>query len=104
MIIIFAAKKTQVRIARGVTARVYLRHLANVFVKDVAVAFPKGKLVAGKVLEVKDGRVQLSLKPSHVTGERAQPSLPTAGRGIAADLRRQDITEGMVLQGQWHTL
>ena len=60
-----------IRLSRQVEARVLLRDLADTFLKDPETQFPIGTLVAGRVLRVKDGRVELTLKPSLVTGDNS---------------------------------
>lgn len=58
-----------VTIAQGVQARAQLKNLSDEFVDDIEAAFPPGKLVAGRIIEVRTikgkGRVvELSMKPS----------------------------------------
>jgi len=87
-----------VRVARGVTARVLIKDLADGFVKSPIEAFPVGKLVAGRVLKVEEEggtgkaagsgpRVDLSLRPSVVVGKHLH------------QLAFEDVEEGMKLKG-----
>ncbi|GAB5033644.1 rrp5 homolog [Nannochloropsis oceanica] len=87
-----------VRVARGVTARVQIKDLADGFVKSPIEAFPVGKLVAGRVLKVEEEggrgkaagsgpRVDLSLRPSVVVGKHLQ------------QLAFEDVEEGMKIKG-----
>jgi len=52
-----------VAIGRGVDARVKLGQLSASFVEDVAVAFPIGKLVKGRIISVTGDR---SVPPAHL--------------------------------------
>ena len=47
-----SARGVFVRVSRELTARVFPRNLADKFVDDVATAFRRGRLVAGRVLSV----------------------------------------------------
>jgi rRNA biogenesis protein RRP5 len=87
-----------VRVARGVTARVLIKDLADGFVKSPTEAFPVGKLVAGRVLKLEEEggtgkaagsgpRVDLSLRPSVVVGKHLH------------QLAFEDVEEGMKLKG-----
>jgi rRNA biogenesis protein RRP5 len=82
-----------VRVASDVTARVMLKNLSDAFVDDVAETFPAGKLVAARVIEVKEikgkGRaVELSMKQSVVAGgDDATPRLRWAHLEVGATLQ-----------------
>ena len=82
-----------VRVAHDVTARVMLKNLSDAFVDDVAETFPAGKLVAARVIEVKEikgkGRaVELSMKQSVVAGgDDATPRLRWGHLKIGATLQ-----------------
>lgn len=41
-----------VRLSHSITARVFLKELADTFIKDPSQSFPVGKLVAGRILAV----------------------------------------------------
>jgi ribosomal protein S1 len=82
-----SARGVFVRVSRSLTARVFPRNLADHFIKNVSDEFPRGKLVAGRVITVRTSsvkgkrqksknkspksanlRVELTLKPSEVAG------------------------------------
>ena len=76
-----SGKGVFVRVDRSQSARVFPRNLADEFVQDVAKEFPRGRLVAGRVLSVTASkpsknkpanrqaglRVEMTLKPSQVS-------------------------------------
>lgn len=75
-----------IRLTRTATARVLLSHLQDGFVKNPAAEFPAGKLVTGRIMEVAadTGRLDMSLRASDVTGQRAAGG---AGSGPALSFR-----------------
>ena len=114
-----------VRISRDLTARVFPRNLADGFVEDVTKAFPRGRLVAGRVLSVastaagrqkngkkranpkkeqgvKDLKVEMTLKPSAVAGtadgdsDSDDESESTPGVTVSW----KDLAVGMVCDGR----
>ena len=84
-----------VRISRSITARVMLKDLADTYVADPSLEFPTSKLVAGKVISVKNEAVTLSLKPSVVVGEGKHITYETLRAGVELDGGRQGC------QGLW---
>ena len=74
-----------VRLGAGITARVKVSHLADGFVKEIAVSFPPGKLVAGRVLshDADTGLTELTLKPSRVVGAARDALFASLERGQA---------------------
>ncbi|RQM29029.1 hypothetical protein B5M09_003214 [Aphanomyces astaci] len=84
-----AAGGVFVRLHRSVTARVMLRDLSDEFVKEPAATFPPGTLVAGRVTKVDNGKVELSLKASVVTGSTSQLTVKslTVGQTVKGTIR-----------------
>eukprot|EP00873_Tetraselmis_striata_P003989 jgi/Tetstr1/424253/TSEL_014822.t1 len=64
------AKGMFVNLSRRLQGRVKLSHLSDGFVDDPKAAFPAGSLVAGRVLGVEGGRVELTLKSPGAGGSR----------------------------------
>ncbi|RHY33194.1 hypothetical protein DYB32_003128 [Aphanomyces invadans] len=76
-----------VRLHRSVTARVMLRDLSDDFVKEPSTAFPPGTLVAGRVTKVENGKVELSLKASIVTGGQMTVKSLQVGQTVKGTIR-----------------
>ena len=50
-----------VQLGRSVTARVLISELSDSFIKDVKGAFPAGKLVTGRILDIDNKKEQISM-------------------------------------------
>ena len=78
-----------VHLGRTVTGRVLISELSDGFIKDVKDAFPPGKLITGRILDVDTakGQVNLSLKKSVVLAKK---------RMLFADVAVGQIVRGTV--------
>ena len=79
-----------VRLSRKTTGRIMLKNLADTYVKDPRSSFPIGRLVAGKITSVGDGKVELSLKQSTVLGRESKT------HADADDVRPGEVVEAIV--------
>ena len=83
-----------IQLTRSLNARCLLSHLSDGYVKDIATAFPPGRLVAGKVLNTKAGKVELTLRSSDVTGKRSG-----AGRSMDMDSLQVNTSYSGIIRG-----
>jgi rRNA biogenesis protein RRP5 len=77
-----------ISLSRDVVARVLIKNLSDGFVQNPEKQFPPGKLVVGRVTDVSDGKVDVSLRTSTLTGS-------TVRGGLAF----KDLKEGQIVKG-----
>ena len=104
-----------IRVTPDVTGRVLLSDLADTFVKNVNAKFPPGKLVTARVKAFAPpkakadgfGRLDLSLRPSAVSGKgaaaagaggaaAAAPAAAAGGKGAEVALPLSSVSDGQV--------
>ncbi|PRT55296.1 rRNA biogenesis protein rrp5 [Wickerhamiella sorbophila] len=75
-----------IELARNVVGRVQISQLSDSYLKDWKKHFKIGQIVKGKVISKKNGRIELSLKDSTVSGKAiSQPGLDSLEVGSVTD-------------------
>lgn len=78
-----------VALGRNVTARVQIKNLSDAFLTDWKKYFTVNEVVKGKILSVSNGKIDMTLKESVITGKKAD--------AVAVGL--EDLQEGAIMDG-----
>lgn len=78
-----------IALGRDVTARVQIKNLSDAFLTDWKKYFSVNEVVKGKIISVNNGKIDMTLKESVITGKKAD----------AEAIGLEDLEEGAIMDG-----